>query len=505
MVDSFQFSGQADGGVVPLRNPLLVLDTNVISALHSVAKRGFNLRRARDRRVAHLLRWLDARPEADVFSLFGIIEGAGFHAGRVSRYGIVQRALAVVAVIGYGRQHGGEWISSGEPLPELMIPDRAVHPREAIDAAEMLLPWTVLPCYVAALAAARAEHLGKEALEAADFVHERLVEDLDFIPIFGWLTTALLFLGGTELRRELRQRLFKFQRPDIRMSCLSAAWDLGYLQLLSIARSPTLAPLVDGRTPVLVTDDRHLSPTSILALCVGDSPAFELHDHLFDARWRDEAFELLEQHRARRLWVPGRPPDWDVCVAAAGRLERELEIAGAPTLSVRSRTLTLEVSREQMLAFVGLLRVRDASAVVTKLVELGEDIHAAGLVAVARLVEDNARARGRSIGSSWDAIAARLPTGWQQSSTAVLTLKMTKAMADGDWELLTAWREKLALDEMDGFVLLWLWSFGRAILADTAEDRGEHVDMLVTRLVHRLQSDRPPSTQPPGSGGRVVP
>lgn len=493
MADTFEFTGQAHGGIVPHQDALLVLDTNVISALHSVAKRGFDLERVpEDRRVAHLLRWLEARPGVDVFSLFGIIEGAGFHHGGLSSYGLVQRSSVALGTVCYGRQHPDEWIRSGKPLPDLRIPDHAVHPREAVEAAEALLPWTVLPCYVAALAAALADQQGKEALEAASSVHQRLAAELDFVPIFGWLTAASLFLSQTSRRRELRQKLFKLQRPDIRRSCLSAAWDLGYLQLLSIARSPTLDPVFEDRLPVLVTDDSELAPTSILALCVGNTPAFELDAELFDARWRDEALDLLQRCQAERLRAAGRPPDWDTCVAAAGRLERELGIKDAPRLSVHGRTSTIQVSREQLLAFLGLLRVRDANSLVTELVELEEALDPAGFIAVSWLVEDNAQARGRSVNASWNAVVARLPAGWEQSSTLVLTLKTARAVADRDWQLFNAWRQKLAIDEMDGFIFLWLWKFGRTVLADTAVARDEPLDELLGRLIHGVTSATPP-------------
>jgi hypothetical protein len=485
---TFQFTGQAHGGVVPLAHAVLVLDTNVVSALHGVAKRGFDLERTSDLRVAHLLRWLEARPGVDVFPLFGILEGAGFHEGGLSSYSLVQRAFVSLGTVGYGRQQPDDWIRSGDPLPDLLVPDQAVHPREMVNAAETLLPWTVLPCYVAALAAALADQQGKDALAGAASVHRRLVAELDFVPLFGWLTAALLFLGHTSLRRELRQALFKLQRADVRMSCLSAAWDLGYLQLLSIARSPTLDPLFGGRLPILVTEDRQLAPTSILARCIGNTPKFELHAETFDPRWRDEALDLLKNCQAERLRVPGRPPDWDTSVSAARRLERELGIKSFPGLTVHSPTITIEVHHDQLVNFLALLRVRDASAVVTELVQREEDVEPAGLVVVSRLIEDNAQAHGRSVDASWDAVLDRLPAGWQQSSTLVLTLKTVRAVADKDWQLATAWRQRVALDAMDGFVSLWLWRCGRELLADTAIARNEPVDDLLSRLIGRVEN-----------------
>lgn len=47
-------------------------------------------------------------------------------------------------------------------------------------------------------------------------------------------------------------------------------------------RAAAIGSRFDGRLPVLVTDDRQLAPASIRALCVGNTPAFELDAEQLD-------------------------------------------------------------------------------------------------------------------------------------------------------------------------------------------------------------------------------
>lgn len=269
-IDCYQFTGQANQGAVVDRNAVLVLDTNVLSTIYSVTRGGFDLTRVQDRRAAHLLRWLAARPDVAVLPLFGALEGSGFHAGGVDRLGVIQRSLAALAFSTWGREHAEQWIASGEHASaDIAIPDDALHPDGAIELGEMLLPWTVLPSYVAALAIAVVEREGRQGPSAVGAVHRLLQSNLDHIPVFGWLIGSLMFVGTTKLRSELRRDLFKAGRGELRTQCLSAGWDLGYLQLMSMARIPLMRPVFHDRIPLLVTEDRRLAPAAILLACQG--------------------------------------------------------------------------------------------------------------------------------------------------------------------------------------------------------------------------------------------
>jgi hypothetical protein len=486
--------------MVPDEGSLLVLDTNVVSALDSVARRGFDLDSPTDRRVAHLLTWLHDRPSAAVFHVFGIAEGAGFHRGALSGHSVMRRAFSSLAVIEHGRIHGEEWIASGNPLPEIRVPEGAIHPRSVTDIAEGLLPITVLPCYVTALAAALADRRGQQPMEAATSVFRRLVGELDYVPLFGWTTAALMFLGEPNLRRELRQTLFKFQRADLRLSCLSAAWDLGYLQLLSLIRSPLLAGFFEHRQPVLVTEDRQLAPTAILSLCLANSPVFELEADLFDAAWEDEATELMQACVEERL-VGGQLPDWPACTSAAASLECDLGIE-APRLSLRGQTVVHHLTREDLRSFVELLRFDSIEKIVESRDGLDPKVDLAGLDVVAGLLSDNARARGRLIEESVAILADPLDEE-PRSAILITVLNMVKACLKEDFELMTAWGQKLCVDGFDHWIWVSLWWFAREILADTATARETSREILIGRILDHV--DEAGKERGPQSSEQKVP
>jgi hypothetical protein len=491
--DTFQFVGQANAGLVPDENCLLVLDTNVVSALHSVARRGFDLESASDRRVAHLLLWLSAHPSAAVFHAFGISEGAGFHRGNLDAHAVLMRAASSVGAIEHGRIHGEDWIRSGEPLPDARYPPSALNPDQITGVMEELLPMTVLPCYIAALAAALADRRDLHPLEAAASVFRRLADEIDYIPLFGWLTSALLFLGERDLRRELRQRLFKLQRPEIGRSCLSAAWDLGYLQLASVMRSPLLSQLFEHRVPVLVTEDRQLAPTAILTRCLANTPAFELEADQFDPRWAGEAMDLIQRMGAERL-LGGSMPEWSSCTAAIASLEGELGIDGT-RFSVWGETVIVKVTHEQGRAFVELLRFTSVQQILDSRETLDRTTDAALLTGVVILLADNARAHRRLVEQSVGEILGRSLAEEPRSRWLTAAFNMVNAALREDWKSVTAWARMLDIE--DGSAYLWaiLWSWGRTVLADTAEARGEPTEALIDRMLKKFD-DAADRTEP---------
>jgi hypothetical protein len=170
--ETFEFTGQSSAGVVPLKRGLIILDTNVMSVLESVARKGFRASDVQHRRVEHLLRWLYARPDDQMFTLFGVLEGAGFHEGGVSSYQMFRRAIATSAVVAWARDHIDELVTSEISLPKsawgtvdvgynsdrvsLDGGEWAGADDSGLDFASELLPLTVLPCYVASRAAAAA-------------------------------------------------------------------------------------------------------------------------------------------------------------------------------------------------------------------------------------------------------------------------------------------------------------------------------------------------------------
>jgi hypothetical protein len=496
MDDCYQFIGQAHHGAVVDRNAVLLLDTMVLSTLYSVGKSGFDLSRSQDRRAAHLLRWLAARPDVAVSPLFAVLEGSGFHAGALDPLDVIRRFTAAIVFATWGREHAEEWIASGEHAPsEVPIPDGAVRPDDAIELGEALLPWTVLPCYVAALATALVEREGKRDLAAVEAVHRILTTDLDHVPAFGWLVSSLMFIGTPEVREQLREKLFKLGRSPLRQQCLSAGWDLGYLELMSIARTPTVQPLFDGRTPLLVTEDKQLAPAAIRLLCQGNSGAFEIDGDLIDPAWRDEAIGLLNDLTlARTLNLASVSlPTWEGCAAAAQRLERALGIPDAPPLSLRGgEPQMVEIERRAVRLWIDMIAVEDANKVVDMLQkgsEDGIDLLISGAFVVALLARDNAQAHGRELKAAWEAVLNGLSEASGDSGALVLAAKLVLTLGEEDWAWSTAIFKKLLLDEIDGPAVLCLWYLGRKVLEDTALARNCSAAELIARMTARRQSD----------------
>lgn len=508
MTDCYQFTGQADHGVVVDRNAVLLLDTNVLSTMYSVTRGGFDLSRVQDRRAAHLLRWLAARPDVAVSPLFGVLEGSGFHAGAIDPLDAMRRATAATAFATWGREHAEEWIRSGEPAPaDVPIPAGASHPERAIELGELLLPLTVLPGYIAALATALVEQEGGHGPPAAAAVHRILASRLDFLPAWGWLVGALVFIGTPQLRLELCRDLFKLGRGEPRRSCLSAGWDLGYLELMSVTRIPVMRPLLEDRTPLLVTEDRRLAPVATLLNCRGNSGAFELDGGLLDPTWRDGAIQLLEDLNTERYLslASASTPTWEQCATVAEQLERELGIAGAPPLSLRGEERVIEIPPDALRQWLEVIAIAEGGEALAELVkhsEAGTDLMTSGASILALLMRDNANAHQREMKSGWESILSGLPERSEDVASLTLTATLALAIAEEDWSISTAIFRKLVLDELDGIVVMWIWYLARKVLEDTAVARQSSLEELVERIRTRMAAGPPagiarPAALPP--------
>lgn len=396
---------------------------------------------------------------------------------------MLNRAAYSTMAIEHGRVHGDDWISSGDPLPDFEIPAAAIHPRNVVEPLELLLPLTVLPSYVAALAARLAYERGETGVVAAGSVFRRLVDSIDFVPQLAWLSTALLFLGDQKLRRELRQSLFKFQKDDARRACLSAGWDLGYLQLLSIARAPSISACFEGRTPVLVTEDRQLAPTAILAHCVGDSPVFEVEVDQLDEAWAEEAFDFMAECGRERLFG-GTLPEWSACAEAITELERELGIEG-PRLGTWGKKVEVEVPREHYREFLLLLRHFTVESLLDSPRQFEGTSDMAQVQVVAELIADNARARERLLEATKSAVFGTL-VAEKKSAVLINFLNMVWAYLQRDGVLVNAFVRKIDAEGLYDLVFFTMWKFGRDILADTAEARGVSIDVLLDRALEHF-------------------
>lgn len=482
----YTFISQAAGGTVPDAGSVLLLDNNVIQELRAVARSGFKLERPADQRVAALLCWLAARPDVAISGVFGIIEAAKFAQGGLDRLEVVRLSSVVLTTMTWGREHAEQWIASAEPLPDLPIPAGA-HPEGVLAFAEAIVPWTTLACYVATLAVAVEDRRNVTPVDQVRAVHGRLVEELDFVPLFGWVYAALLFLGRPSLRDRLRKGVYKLRQNDVRKNALSAAWDLGFFSLLSVLRTPTLAPLVDERVPVLVTADKHLGPVAPVIDSVGDTGVFTVAVEQLDVTWADEAWELLEALSRQRRPGAGTAPTWSRCLSAVSRLEEELGLDDAPVLGLSAPIERVEVDPARLAEFLQLTRLEKASDVVARLDDFDDALLRHGMLVVSKFVADDADARNRGLDASWEAVIDRLPAEARNVSSLALTVALIRALAAEDFDLARAWEAQLGLDQSWGFVRLWVWQLARAALVERAAHLGEPVDELLERLIRAAQ------------------
>jgi hypothetical protein len=490
---TFTFTGQAHGGLVPDKHVVLVLDTNVVSALQTVATKGIRPGNADAERVAHLLRWLHDRPDAAVSALFGVLEGSGLHQGVLRPFGLLQRAVLATTLIAWGRQDPEPFIASAAPPPELLVDEAALDPTSTMELAELLLPWTVLSNWVLVALVWQARRQGHTDATALRWVGEQLASRLDFVPGPGWLACTLLLVGQPQLRKDLEEQLFKFGRDQPARDIPAAAWDLGYLGLLSIARAPQLFELFNGRAPVLVSADRGLVRLARQLPAEGNSAFFALEIEQFDPALANEAIAVVDRlQRARiRRWTDGAAPTWEGCAALIVQLHSEL---GLPALNLHpptNRGTVLQVGAQDLLRWLKVLDAEDGPEAIRRLEEVlsaGDDLATAAVVVLNRLIDDNAAAHRRSREDSWHAVLSALPENAAKGQTLQVIVRLAVAAADGRWAAVSAWAGKLSAHGGANVAELWLWYLTRAVLSDTATARGAPVADLVARLRIKMES-----------------
>lgn len=276
---------------------------------------------------------------------------------------------------------------------------------------------------------------------------------------------------------------------NLRRSCLSAAWDLGYLELMSIARAPTFRDVFEGRQPVLVTDDRGLVRAASRAHYQGNTGFFTVEFAHFDRRWRDEAVALFKHNQVTRFFSRERSaPDWDRCAAAAKALEVELGLDDAPVLALEPPVRRVEVQTGDIQAYLYALECPTADLALDRLVECDGDALLGGIVLVERLVVDNANVRARTLSDSWDALISRLGPEACDLEMVQLAIQLPRALGEENWRHFNALVGKLQVEGGQGLVVLWLWRLGRLVLEDTAVPRGTGAQELVALLRSKVSS-----------------
>lgn len=509
--DYFHIIGQAYQGMVVDSDAVLILDTNVVSVIYSVVKRGFALADPQHVRAAHLLRWLASRPDVAVSALFGVIEGSGFHAGAIDPLVAAQRTFATMVFTKWGTANAEEWIASGKPAPlEQTMPDDAIHPDNAVEMGELLLPWTVLPGYVAALAASLLRREGVEGIEAAEALHELLVSRLGHVPAFGWGIGALMFVGTPKVRRDLEQELFKLTQPDIRKVCMSAGWDLGFMELMSVARTPQVSPMFKGRAPLLATDESRLGPAAMFLRCIGNSGTFHADDQLFDFRWRDQALATMRRLQAKRDRTLDRAsmPTWDSCASAARSLESELGIADASALSLRGEHIVLVIPPRTIELWMSALLTENSGTAVVQLIDAPEPdspLIPAGALVVSLLMQMLAKELPGELRDVAAGVLDSAPQEVLKLTYIQIAARLGIAIAEEDWSWTTLLLQSIERDRSPGLAAVCIHHLARMLLTAVAESRGLLPTEQAQEMLAQLRSGALGATEGDDRGDRPPP
>jgi hypothetical protein len=249
----------------------------------------------------------------------------------------------------------------------------------------------------------------------------------------------------------------------------------------------------------LVTDDRQLPWVNSLLACEDNTGIFTVELSHLDPRLAREAVRLLARNQIARVAGAGSWPDWDRCAGAASALERELGIHDAPELRLDPpvRRVTLEMSDIE--AYLSALECGTAESALTRVAECDGDAFLGGVVALERLVVDNASVRGRAASDSWGAAIDSLGPKASELWMVQLAVQLPRAMAEERWPLFNALMGKLSAEGGAGFVFLFLWRLGRIVLEDTAVARSTTIEDLVALLQRKAKSSERDSQ--PDAGG----
>lgn len=234
-----------------------VIDTNVISQIERLVRGG--TADATTLKAAALCRDLADRPWITIVDEFAWIEGSSFHqAAGLSPTSIVIRDVAARLLESRPR----DLVATVHSISGWRLPDGYdENVRRNLDDAISAMQLTVIPCYLAALVLEeRYGNTSPAGLTADDVIDVLTVlhEQLNYVPgvLFAALKLACL---GTPDSRTAAMRVLKTGRKSPKVkeylpirNALSAAWDLGVLQLLSVKLSQRV-------NAALVTSDNALA------------------------------------------------------------------------------------------------------------------------------------------------------------------------------------------------------------------------------------------------------
>lgn len=484
---TFDFSGLAGHGYIPRDGITLVLDTNVVSALLSLASVPFRPEDRRHIKALHLLHWLHGRPSAKLDLSLDLLEGSSYHRGGIDSFNLARRSLAVRALLSLAPEeleevtHGRRTLAAALKLQE----EAAV--RAEVARVEGLLPWVFLPSYLVALHAMR--HFDPRAPEQFADHLVQLADRLPVLPDAPALAGLLLAYGTPAVRQLLGDGLFKLRRRNRQRSAMSAGWDLALVEYASLLLGPgQVSPSSQvGEVPVVVTEDKalgqllrwvHWDPRRQRLCAAPDALDPTLRERYEAARRRldahivaDFADGLLDS--ALRIAITD--------------IESEMGLEPAP-LTVWPKPTTPETNWTTWRFLLGVL-AKDWPDIFSALETRTEpfDLVADLVKPCLLLLHDNAAARSRSVPES---LVALLKVKERDVSNLLPSELLVATAADPDRYSISfnALLQREWLEDDHRYTVVGLIGIMRNLVHDTAIARGVPPELIVLALLANLDA-----------------
>lgn len=249
--ERFYFMTLARSSWSPKFGPTAILDTNVVSALESLAIRGYDSGLPAHLAAHSLLEWGHAVGGMRADTSLDQLEGASFHRGTVDACGLLRRTTAVQRLLQLSPDELESFIQRGEPVEASATLEMADRSWKGLELAESMMEYEFLPAYAMSLTVQHwYRHSQSIPLSEQLF---RLTSEVACVPDSASIPALLIEFANKEFATSLRDGLSKVGASDARKSALSAAWDLAYLSRLHWSTTDFAGHPQD--IPVLVTAD----------------------------------------------------------------------------------------------------------------------------------------------------------------------------------------------------------------------------------------------------------
>lgn len=465
-----------------------IVDANVLKTLLSMGIKGFNGNKASHMQAANMVRWMNSVDVECVNLQYAALECSGFHTGGVNSYELVRQTLFCKAITSMDGDTLEAWLASGESGETWVDYEKTKDLFEfTVADAYKRLPQQFGPNYACCLQMQLNERQKVPPREAMARIVEVLTA-INFVPIEPWLASLYLYYGSPRTRQMVRDRLLKLRSKDSRGAILSAAWDLSYLADRKLLMLGAQTARGAAANVVLITDDKALAEfAGLFSPLLG---GFEYDQSVLLSSAFDEVSEIHNELTAARAEANPTCPSLETIMRVARPLEAEL---GLPELSMQAPEAGVAIQPDLRIwrALVGTIGV-DGEDLLHELVRIREmgDALVHGIFLCQGLIDDNAKARGRSRSESTKSVtgALRAELASQDSELVGESLIMA-AMIRDEWTT-NAYLQRIEIVDtyLYGPCLIYMTKFLHYLLEDTSGAYDEPLEKTKGRLLGKLET-----------------